>query len=289
MTRETRKQTPGLPPFERNSRSSAGLKVALCESIIGGRPLTKRRCSVSPGSSSYARLSGKDRRFIKGHKYTLLSRTENLTLEGRQALRTLLRANKRLNTAYLLKESFDQLWSYKHEAWARRFFDNWRVSLKWQRLKTYEKFADMIDSHWAGIAAYCKPENRVSLGFVEGLKQQNPSHPTTRLGTCGRQHSGWYDRRVRRVRDLGAGDVRIYLEFEVRRIRCRQCGKVKSERLEFLANNPHYSKRFALYVGRSSTCAPNWRRRGRGLRDEEYLRLKVLTARCRCSESPCFC
>ena len=32
--------------------------------------------------SEYARLSGKDRRFIKGQKYTLLSRRENLTLEG---------------------------------------------------------------------------------------------------------------------------------------------------------------------------------------------------------------
>ena len=72
--------------------------------------------------SEYARLAGKQRRFIKGQKYTLLSRKENLTLEGRQTLRTLLRANKRLNTAYLLKESFGQLWSYEHEGWARRFF-----------------------------------------------------------------------------------------------------------------------------------------------------------------------
>jgi len=122
--------------------------------------------------SEYARLSGKQRRFIKGQKYTLLSRKENLTLEGRQALRTLLRANKRLNTAYLLKESFGQLWSYEHEGWARRFFENWRASLKWQRLKPYEKFADMIDRHWDGIAAYCKPENKVSLGFVEGLNNK---------------------------------------------------------------------------------------------------------------------
>ena len=34
--------------------------------------------------SEYARLTGKDRRFIKGQKYTLLSRRENLTLEGKQ-------------------------------------------------------------------------------------------------------------------------------------------------------------------------------------------------------------
>ena len=34
--------------------------------------------------SEYARLTGKDRRFIKGQKYTLLSHRENLTLEGRR-------------------------------------------------------------------------------------------------------------------------------------------------------------------------------------------------------------
>jgi integrase len=30
----------------------------------------------------------------------------------------------------------------------------------------------MIDRHWDGIAAYCKPENKVSLGFVEGLNNK---------------------------------------------------------------------------------------------------------------------
>jgi transposase len=122
--------------------------------------------------AEYARVSGRDRRFIKGQKYTLLSRRENLTLEGRRSLKTLLAANKRLNTAYLLKESFGQLWDYEREGWARRFFENWRASLKWQRLVPYEKFAEMIDRHWDGIAAYCKPENKVSLGFVEGLNNK---------------------------------------------------------------------------------------------------------------------
>ena len=122
--------------------------------------------------SEYARLSGDKRQYIKGQKYTLLSRRENLNLDGKRALKTLLAANKRLNTAYLLKESFGQLWDYEREGWARRFFENWRASLKWQRLKPYEKFAEMIDRHWDGIAAYCNPENKVSLGFVEGLNNK---------------------------------------------------------------------------------------------------------------------
>lgn len=62
--------------------------------------------------------------------------------------------------------------SIRNQAWARRFFENWRASLKWQRLKPYEKFAQMIERHWDGIAAYCEPENKVSLGFVEGLNNK---------------------------------------------------------------------------------------------------------------------
>jgi transposase len=122
--------------------------------------------------SEYARLAGRDRRFIKGQKYTLLARRENLTRQGRQSLKLLLKANKRLNTAYVLRESFGQLWDYRSERWARRFFEHWRDALKWQRLRPYEKFAAMIDRHWDGLAAFCKPENKVGLGFVEGFNNK---------------------------------------------------------------------------------------------------------------------
>jgi len=122
--------------------------------------------------NEYARLSGEDRKFIKGQRYTLLSHRANLSLDGKKALRMLLKANKRLQTAYLLKESFGQLWDYRSVTWARKFFENWRASLKGQKLEPFEKFAKMIDSHWEGIAAYCLPENKISLGFVEGLNNK---------------------------------------------------------------------------------------------------------------------
>jgi len=122
--------------------------------------------------TEYARLTGTSRRFIKGQKYTLLSHRENLTTDGRRSLKLLLKANKRLSTAYLLKEEFRQLRDYEREGWARRLFENWRTSLKWQRLKPYEKFAELIDRHWDGIAAYCKPENKVALGVVEGMNNK---------------------------------------------------------------------------------------------------------------------
>ncbi len=120
----------------------------------------------------YARLSGSARRFIKGQKYNLLSRWDNLHEKGRDALKLLLRANKRLHTAYLLKESFGQLWDYRTPGWALRFFDRWRDALKWQRLRPYERFARLVEDHWDGIASYCPADNKVALGFVEGLNNK---------------------------------------------------------------------------------------------------------------------
>ena len=120
----------------------------------------------------YRNLEDKDKKFIKGKKYTLLSRKANLDTNGKKALEDLFKVNKRLNKAYILKERFDQLWSYSRESWARKFFEGWKDSLKWQRLKSFEKFAKMIDKHWDGIAAYCKPENKVALGYVEGLNNK---------------------------------------------------------------------------------------------------------------------
>jgi len=156
--------------FHSSTRKHVPEAAILFDKFHGIRHLNEALDKVR--KSEYARLSGKDRRFIKGQKYTLLSRRENLDTEGRFALRTLLKANKRLNIAYLLKESFCQLWEYKKEGWARKFFDNWRSSLKWQRLRPYEEFAEMIESHWDGIAAFIQSEDKVSLGFVEGLNNK---------------------------------------------------------------------------------------------------------------------
>jgi transposase len=120
----------------------------------------------------YARLTGKDRRFIKGQRYTLLSHWGNLKSDGRAALKLLFKVNKRLHTAYLLKESFGELWGYYTPGWARRFFEQWRDALRWQRLDPFQRFATMVAAHWDGIEAYCDEENHVPLGFVEGVNNK---------------------------------------------------------------------------------------------------------------------
>jgi transposase len=122
--------------------------------------------------SEYKRVNDKERRFIKGQRYTLLSNRDNLDMDGKRALQLLLKANSRLHKAYLLKESFGQLWSYNNPAWARKFFENWKAQLRWSRLEPFQKFAAMIERHWDGIVSYCHPDNKVSLGFMEGLNNK---------------------------------------------------------------------------------------------------------------------
>ena len=75
--------------------------------------------------SEYRRLAGRDRRYIKGQKYTLLSRKENLTLYGKRAVKTLFSANNRLNTAYVLKGEF---WANCDEAFFLARLHRYRTS-----------------------------------------------------------------------------------------------------------------------------------------------------------------
>lgn len=39
-------------------------------------------------------------------------------------------------------------------------------------LKPYEMCAEMIDRHGDWVAAYCKPENKVAVGVVEGMNNK---------------------------------------------------------------------------------------------------------------------
>ena len=157
-------------PFEASTQMHAPLASILYDKFHVLSHLNDALDTVR--RSEYHRASAQHKKFIKGQRYTLLSAAENLSLDGRESLKRLWAVNRRLNVAYLLKESFAQLWQYNSERWALKFFENWKASLKWQRLKPLQKFCPLIERHWEGIAAHCRAENKVPLGFVEGLNNK---------------------------------------------------------------------------------------------------------------------
>jgi transposase len=46
-----------------------------------------------------------------------------------------------------------------------------------------QKFAAMVESRWDGMEAYCHEENRVPLGFVEGMNSTIRALQRTATGT----------------------------------------------------------------------------------------------------------
>lgn len=119
------------------------------------------------------KAAGRFRGQLAGKKFILLSRRAHVRGKAREALNAVLRANRRLFKAHVLKESFDHLWTYRSKSWALKFFRAWVEQLKWSRLEPYQKFARMVEAHLDGILAYC--DKPVPLGFIESanLKARN--------------------------------------------------------------------------------------------------------------------
>ena len=118
----------------------------------------------APSSSARAAATG---RFVKGKRWLLLSRWVNLTAPNKQMLNELFRLNRRMMKAYLLKESLDRLWTYQYEAAALRYLHHWIDQLRWQRLKPFQKLAELLLRHQEGILNYCR--TKVRFGVVEAV------------------------------------------------------------------------------------------------------------------------
>ena len=115
---------------------------------------------------------------------------------------------------------------------------------------------------------------------------QIPEDPKTICGICGASHPKYRDEKPREIRDLDCADKRIYLATKIRRVECDVCHGVKTERLEWLAANTRYTRRFAMNVG--TMCREQTVQRVAGLLrlgwdavkdlEKQYLRMLVKSA-----------
>jgi transposase len=110
---------------------------------------------------------GRWRGLVKGKRWLLLSRWMNLSSGKRQELNQLFALNRKLFKAYLLKESLDRLWTYRYEGAMLRYLQSWIDQLRWQRLRPFQKLAEMLLDHLDGILNYCR--TKVPLGVVEAV------------------------------------------------------------------------------------------------------------------------
>jgi transposase len=117
--------------------------------------------------AEFFRKGGAIRGLVKGKRWLLLSRWMHLSSPKRQELTQLFAMNRKIFKAYLLKESLDRLWTYRYEGAMVNYLHRWIDQLRWQRLKPFQKLAEMLVSHLDGILNYCR--TKVPLGIVEAI------------------------------------------------------------------------------------------------------------------------
>ena len=117
------------------------------------------------------REKGKSHKELVTHtRYIWLKNPWNLTDQQKGRLSVLEKLNLKINRAYLLKESFRQLWNYKTMGWAARFLKKWFWWATHSRLKPMRDFAWMLRRHEQGLLNYFKL--RIDNGMVEGLNNK---------------------------------------------------------------------------------------------------------------------
>jgi transposase len=107
------------------------------------------------------------RAVVRGKRWLFLTRWQNLGRDKRGQLNQVFALNRRLFKAYFLKESIRRLWSYVYEGAARRFFEEWVASIRWQRLPAFKRLVATLRRHLAGLLAYC--HHKVPFGMVEAI------------------------------------------------------------------------------------------------------------------------
>jgi transposase len=117
--------------------------------------------------AEFFRKGGRWRGLVKGKRWLLFTRWVNLTTGKRRELNALFALNRRLLKAYLLKESLDRLWEYRYEGSMLRYLQSWIDQLRWQRLRSFQKLAEMLLDHLEGILNYCR--TKVAMGVVEAV------------------------------------------------------------------------------------------------------------------------
>jgi transposase len=86
--------------------------------------------------------------------------------------RDLLRYNLKTVRAYLLKETFQQLWEYNSPSWAGKFLGEWCRQTMRSRIEPMKKIARSLRQHRELILNYFRAQKLISSGVVEGLNNK---------------------------------------------------------------------------------------------------------------------
>jgi transposase len=142
--------------------------------------------------------TGPMKQTVKGIRYLLLMRRENLQEEKLPRLDEALKHNEPLFTAYLLKEALGLLWEQPTYGQMRSFLSEWCAWADESGITQMRQMARTLLSHKSGILSWWK--HRINNGRMEGINNK--------IKTLLRQTYGLRDERYLMLRLLSLHNSR---------------------------------------------------------------------------------
>jgi len=111
------------------------------------------------------------RKLIKGARWLLLRNADNLEKEtDRVRLSELLKVNRALAKAYVLKDDLKRLWEYRHLGYATSFWQSWFRRATSSRVEPLRAFAWKLKGYLDGILSHCRYPLHTSV--LEGINNK---------------------------------------------------------------------------------------------------------------------
>ncbi len=114
-------------------------------------------------------VTGDERKALKGLRWLLFRHGSNRTRRDKRILDSLRSGNRRIHRACVLKDEFDQFWSYKATWAAERFLKRWCTAALRSRLDPIRKFVQMVRAHSENIITFI--ESRLTNAAAEGINR----------------------------------------------------------------------------------------------------------------------
>jgi transposase len=151
----------------------------------------------------YAQASADGKRVLKGVRWLLVKRPENLEARRheRERLEEALQLNAPLATAYYLKEELGEFWEQDDEEQATTFLLDWLARAEASGIKILVGLAKTLRKHALGLLAYY--DYPISTGPLEGTNNK--------IKTMKRQAYGFRDKEFFKLRILAAHEAKYAL------------------------------------------------------------------------------
>jgi transposase len=109
---------------------------------------------------------------LKGARWLLLKRRENLTDQQAVKLQEILQYNLRSVRSHVMKEDFQRFWEYASPAWAGKFLDEWCTRAMRSKIEPMKKVARMLRDKRELVLNWFRAEGKLSAGIVEGFNNK---------------------------------------------------------------------------------------------------------------------